>query len=91
MMRLRVLAQRAEEVVLKVEGRIQLLEEAGVLTREGQRWLKQGKRLVLDLGALVEEVLGCWGRIRSLEEEVERLLRQWQVLPPPEDGQEVGQ
>ena len=44
----------------------------------------------LDLGALVEEVLGCWERIRSLEEEVERLLHQWQTLMPPEEDQEVG-
>ena len=44
----------------------------------------------LDLGALVEEVLGCWERIRSLEEEVERLLQQWQASMPPEDGPEAG-
>lgn len=52
MMRLSVVSQRTEEVVLKVEGHIHLLEEAGVLTREGQHWLKQGHRLVLDLAGL---------------------------------------
>ena len=52
MMRLTVVSQQAREVVLKVEGHVHLLAEAGVLTREGQRWLKQGKRLVLDLAGL---------------------------------------
>lgn len=52
MMMLSLVSQRTEEMVLKVEGHIHLPEEAGVLTCEGQRWLKQGKRVVLDLAGL---------------------------------------
>ncbi len=52
MMRISLASQQAEEVVLKVEGHLHLLEEAGLLTREGQRWLKAGHRLVLELSGL---------------------------------------
>ena len=98
MMRLRVLAQRAEEVVLKVEGRIQLLEEAGVLIGEGQRWLRQGRRLVLDLAGLQAigpaglVVLQCWqmaGKpvvLRGGSRVLQALLR-FHGLPPEEDLQ----
>ncbi|MCC7263978.1 MAG: STAS domain-containing protein [Candidatus Latescibacteria bacterium] len=52
MMRLTVVSQTPEEVVLKVEGQIRLAIEAGVLAREGQRRLKAGQRLVLELRGL---------------------------------------
>ena len=98
MMRLRVLAQRADEVVLKVEGRIHLLAEAGVLTREGQRWLKQGKRLVLDLAGLQAlapaglaalqwwAAAGCPVVLRGGSRVLQALLR-FHGLPPEEDLQ----
>jgi len=52
MMRLSVVSQTPQEVLLKVEGRIRLAEEAGLLAREGRHWLERGKRLVLDLAGL---------------------------------------
>lgn len=98
MMRLSLVSQQAEEVVLKVEGHIHLLAEAGVLTREGQRWLKQGKRLVLELAGLQAigpvglAVLQWWqaaGRpvaLRGGSRVLQALLR-FHGLPPEEDLQ----
>jgi ABC-type transporter Mla MlaB component len=98
MMRLSVVCQRTEEVVLKVEGRIHLLAEAGVLTQEGQRWLKQGKGLVLELaglqaiGAAGLAVLQWWAGagspvvLRGGSGALRALLR-FHGLPPEEDAQ----
>ena len=98
MMRLRVLAQRADEVVLKVEGRIQRLEEAGMLTREGQRWLRQGRRLVLEVSGLQAlapaglavlqwwQAAGCPVVLLGGSRVLQALLR-FHGLPPEEDLQ----
>lgn len=98
MMRLSLVSQRSEEVVLKVEGHIHLLEEAGVLTREGQRWLKQGKRVVLELtglqaiGPVGLAVLQWWAAagcpvvLRGAAGALQALLR-FHGLPPEEEAQ----
>ncbi|MEW6753603.1 MAG: STAS domain-containing protein [Candidatus Latescibacterota bacterium] len=48
MLRISVVAASEAEVVLKVEGSI-LESEVGLLAQEGARWLRPGRRLVLDL------------------------------------------
>ena len=96
MMRISLVSQQAGEVVLKVEGHLHLVAEAGVLTREGQRWLKQDKRLVLDLtglqaiGPVGLAVLQWWQAasrpvvLRNGSRVLQALLR-FHGLPPEED------
>lgn len=48
MIRLTVITQTPEEVVLKLEGRLGR-EQVPLLEQEGQQWLRQTQRLVLDL------------------------------------------
>ena len=48
MLRISVVSQTPEEVVLKVEGWV-VREAVGLLEQEGQRWLDQGRQVVLDL------------------------------------------
>jgi hypothetical protein len=96
MMRISLVSQQVEEVVLKVEGHVHLLEEAGILTREGQRWLKAGHRLVLDLSGLQAistvgiAVLQWWHAaeypvvLRGATQVLQALFR-FHGLPPEED------
>jgi anti-anti-sigma regulatory factor len=51
MLRIGITSQTPEEVVLKVEGWV-VREAVGLLEQEGQRWLDQGRRVVLDLGGV---------------------------------------
>ena len=51
MLRITVVSQTREEVVLKVEGWISG-EHVHVLEEEGERWLQRTRRLVLDLSGV---------------------------------------
>lgn len=74
--------------ILDVEGRqIARVDRDWVLAAPTARFIAQAR---LDLGFLVEEVLGCWERIGDLEGEVERLLRQAQTSATPAGSPEVG-
>ena len=97
-MRLTVVSQTPEEVLVKVEGRIQLSEEAEVLAQEGRRWLAGGCRLVLDLAGLQAigyaglEVLQQWAEadqpvvLRHGSDFIQAVLR-FHGLTPEEDSQ----
>ena len=65
MLRLTVLSQNPEEVVLKVEGWISE-ENVDVLAEEGERWLREDVCLVLDLSG-----------VRFIEDAGIELLRRW--------------
>ena len=65
MIRITVVTQTKEEVVLKVEGWME--EEAvDILAQEGERYIQQTERLVLDLTG-----------IRSIDDTGIRLLQRW--------------
>ena len=65
MLRITVVSQSQEEVALKVEGWIGA-GEAAVLEQEGDRYLRQGGRLVLDLNG-----------VQNIDEAGVELLRRW--------------
>jgi len=65
MLRITVMEQAPEEVVLKVEGRV-CRGNVALLEQEGARWLGQGCRLVLDLSG-----------VQFIDEAGMKLLQRW--------------
>ncbi len=57
MLRITVVAQVPEEVVLKIEGQL-TQDEAAVLEQEGTNWYRETERLVLDLTG-IKVIDGC--------------------------------
>ena len=64
-LRISVVSQNGEEIVLKVEGWVSE-ENVGVLEEEGERWFRQVRRLVLDLSG-----------VRFIEDAGIGLLQRW--------------
>lgn len=64
-LRISVVSQNGEEVVLKVEGWVSE-ENVCVLEEEGERWFRQVRRLVLDLSG-----------VRFMEDAGIELLQRW--------------
>ena len=64
-LRISVVSQNGEEVVLKVEGWVSE-ENVSVLEEEGERWFRQVSRLVLDLSG-----------VRFIEDAGIELLQRW--------------
>lgn len=65
MMRITLLSQSSDEVVLKVEGWVSG-EDVDLLEQEGCRWLRQAGRLVLDLSG-----------VKSIDTKGLALLKRW--------------
>jgi ABC-type transporter Mla MlaB component len=65
MLRITLVAQTADEVLLKLEGWIEP-EDVVVLEQEGTRWLGQQKRLVLDMA-----------QVKSIDRAGLQLLQGW--------------
>jgi anti-anti-sigma regulatory factor len=65
MLRITVVEQTPEEVVLKVEGRV-CRGNVALLEQEGEGYLKEAGRLVLDLGG-----------VQFIDEAGAELLRRW--------------
>ena len=65
MMRITLLSQSPDEVVLKVEGWVSG-EDVDLLEQEGSRWLRQAGHLVLDLSG-----------VKSIDSRGIALLKRW--------------
>jgi ABC-type transporter Mla MlaB component len=65
MMRITTLSHSPDEVILKIEGWVSG-EDVDLLKQEGEHWLQQAKRLVLDLSG-----------VKSIDSRGVTLLQRW--------------